>query len=361
MGKTVKNMYLAAFLVFLCLPWFFWLLLGKYTDSANHENRTMASKPQLHMETYKTYPEEYEAYFNDRIPFRNELVALNSWVNYRFFKTSVNENVILGKDKWLFYDAVTDGNPIGDYEGNLAFSEQEIKTMGDGALKVQKELNEMGISFAVLIPPNKERVYSRQMPDRYVCSEASRSDDMIRRLAKRGVNIVNPKDKLVKFRDEYQLYYPYDTHWNQLGAYVAVCSVLESWGMETDALSQLTITVSERSGDDLANMLNLGQWVFDDGAEYSIQGAFDDETPITDELAHFENPDAPCDKTVFLLGDSYRTAMKPALCLYFTDVYVAKHENYTYRLLEQTRPDYMIVEYVERHSDRLADIELLFR
>ena len=36
--------------------------------------------------------------------------------------------------KWLFYDAVTDGNPIGDYEGNLTFSDDELKAMEDGAL-----------------------------------------------------------------------------------------------------------------------------------------------------------------------------------------------------------------------------------
>ena len=51
--------------------------------------------------------------------------------------------------------------------------------------------------------------------------------------------------------------------------------------------------------------------------------------------------------------------MRPGLCLYFTDVYVAGHESYAYEMLEQARPDYMIVEYIERHSDRLADIEAL--
>ncbi len=359
MEKKVKNLYLGAFLIFLCLPWFFWLVLGKYADTSNNENRTLAAMPQLNRDNWEDYPGQYEAYFNDRIPFRNELISFNSWINYRFFQTSVNENVILGKDKWLFYDAVTDGNPIGDYEGNLTFSDDELKAMEDGALKAQDRLRQMGIDLAVFIPPNKERVYAQYMPERYVCSPASRSDRMMERLAQGGVHIVNPKDSLIKQQAKHQLYYPYDTHWNQLGAYVGICSILESWGLKTADLSQLTVEESKRDGDDLANMLNLGKAVFNDSIEYHIKGNFDSETPISDQLAHFENPDASYDKTVFLLGDSYRTAMKPGLCLYFTDVYVAQHESYAYEMLEQARPDYMIVEYIERHSDRLADIEAM--
>lgn len=359
MRKGIQKIYSAILVIFICLPWFFWLIFGKYADSSNYENRALASRPKFHIKNCENYPAEWEAFFNDRIPFRNELISFNSWVNYRLFKTSVNENVILGKDKWLFYDAVTDGNPIGDYEGNLDFSPEEIEIMGDGVFNVQDRLDKMGIRLAVFIPPNKERVYQQYMPARYTCSETSRSDRMIGRLAKQGADIISPKDDLVKLGSEYQLYYPYDTHWNQLGAYVGTCSVLKSWGMDTDHLSQLAITESERKGDDLANMLNLGEAVFNDSTEYVIQGDFDHETPITDQLAHYENPNARYDKTVFLLGDSYRTAMKPALCMYFTDVYVAEHDNYTYEMLKETSPDYMIVEYIERHSDRLADIEEL--
>ena len=192
--------------------------------------------------------------------------------------------------------------------------------MEDGALKAQDRLRKMGIELAVFIPPNKERVYAQYMPERYVCSPASRSDRMMERLAQGGVHIVNPKDSLIKQQAKHQLYYPYDTHWNQLGAYVGICSILESWELKTADLSQLTVEESKRDGDDLANMLNLGKAVFNDSIEYHIKGNFDSETPISDQLAHFENPDASYDKTVFLLGDSYRTAMRPGLCLYFTDV-----------------------------------------
>lgn len=360
MGEKIRNVYLAMFILFICLPLLGGRILGNYVDSSNYENRSFAPRPTFHVETYQNYPSEYEAFFNDNLPFRNELISLNSWVYYRIFGTPANENVILGKDKWLFYHSVSDGNPLADYEGNLSFSAEETEEMAAASLATQDRLRKMGIRFAVLIPPNKERVYSQHMPERYAFSPISRSDQMMEVLKAKGVPIISPKENLLALRSEYELYYPYDTHWNQLGAYVGTCSVLESWGMATADLSELQISAFERRGDDLANMLHLGEWVFNDGTEYSIAGNFDDGTaPIGEGLAYFENPDAPCKQAVFLLGDSYRTAMKPALCLYFSDVYVADQKLYSYDMLEQASPDCLIVEYVERNSDKLAEIEEL--
>lgn len=363
MKKSVIKMYVVLFAAFICLPRLFWMAFGKYADSGNYENRALAQKPAFHIRSYENYPREFEAFFNDTLPFRNELISLNSWMNYRIFRTSVNENVVIGKDKWLFYDAFSDGDPMGDYEGNHTFSDEELERMGDACLNVQNRLGETGIELAIIIPPNKERVYGRFMPERYTASETSRTDRMIERLEAGGVPIINPKDALLERQEEYELYYPYDTHWNQLGGYVGTCTVLNSWGIETMDLDELTVLPSRRSNDDLANMLNLGDSVFNDGTEYTIQGEYDREgVQIADGLVHLKNPSAACDKTVFLLGDSYRTAMRAALCLYFTDVYVAEYDRYAWSMIEEARPDYLIVEYVERNSARLAGIEeLVFR
>ena len=98
MKKTAVRIYVAAFLMILCLPWLFWGLFKGYFDSENHENRKLKERPSLTAETYETFFKDYEEYYNDNIPFRNPLISLNTGLDYFLFKTSSNQNVIIGKD-----------------------------------------------------------------------------------------------------------------------------------------------------------------------------------------------------------------------------------------------------------------------
>lgn len=365
MDKKSQKLYLILFIVVICLPFLYWLILGQNVVSDNYENRTLASKPTFSLDAYEDYSSQYESYFNDHFPFRNQLVPLNSLINYRVFNISTHESVILGKNKWLFFGD-KDDNPIGDYEGTRTFSDEEISKMRDSCLSIQTELEEMGIQFAIIIPVNKERVYSQYMPERYILSEASRTDLAIETLQEAGINIVNPKEDLLSLCSEYQLYYRYDTHWNQLGAYIGVCDILKSWEVEVTDLKELTISSSELKKDyhqsarcDLALMLNLRDYVFDDDVEYSIEECYSLDWSQVEQMSplHFINTQAINDKTIVLVGDSFTIAMIPALCTYFSEVYVLS--GCTRNTLEEISPDYLIVEYVERHSEEMLKIEQL--
>lgn len=366
MNKKSQKLYLILFIVVICLPILYWLVLGQNVVSDNYENRTLADKPTFSLDAYEDYSSQYESYFNDHFPFRNQLVPLNGLINYCVFNISTNESVILGKNNWLFFYGYEGENPIGDYEGTRTFSDEELSKMRDSCLSIQTELAEMGIRFAIIIPTNKERVYSQYMPEQYILSEASRTDMAIETLQEAGINIVNPKEDLLSLCSEYQLYYQYDTHWNQLGAYIGVCDILKSWDIEVTDLRDLTINSSELKDDyhksascDLAMMLNLRDYVFDDDVEYSIQECYSIEWSQVEQMnpMHLINNQAINDKTIVLVGDSFTVAMIPALCTYFSEVYVLG--GCTCDTLEEISPDYLIVEYVERYSEKMQEIENL--
>lgn len=365
MDKKIEKIYLILFIIMICLPMPIWSLAGCYIDSENNENRMLATRPFFNISMYETYSLEYNSYLNDNLPFKNRLTALNSWVNYCIFRSSVNERVILGKQKWLFYGNTNDGDPIGDYEGKNVFTDEKLYDIQESVVNVQNRFAEMGIELAIVIPPNKERIYASFMPDRYVYSETSRTDLMIEQLQEANVNVINPKGSLLNLQSQYQLYFSYDTHWNQLGAYIGTCDILKEWGIETINLSELTILSQPLQGnyhicaeDDLARLLNLRDSVFDDEIEYSIQESYNiDWSEISDDFLHIGNNEAPNNKKIFLLGDSFRVAMIPALCMYFSDVYVVHRDYYTYSMLVETKPDYLIVEYVERQSGMLDRLE----
>ena len=91
----------------------------------------MSEQPRLTVDNYGTFAEEYDNYFNDQLPFRNNLIKLNSWIDYFVFDRSVNSKVIIGKDNWLFYDNKDDGDPIGCYQGNNLYTEAELQEIAE--------------------------------------------------------------------------------------------------------------------------------------------------------------------------------------------------------------------------------------
>ena len=59
------------------------------------------------------------------------------------------------------------------------------------------------------------------------------------------------------YKDQYDLYWHYDTHWNYLGGYIGAKALLRELGVEIADVEDLTISQNDFSGYDLANMMNL--------------------------------------------------------------------------------------------------------
>ena len=283
-----------------------------------------------------------------------------------------SSQVLAGSDNWLFYKTKSDGNPIADFEGTNSFTKQETDHIASLALSAQEEAQKRGMKFAILVAPNKESIYWENMPKNYRHAEISRTDGLIENLSDQGVNIVSPKQEMLAGHKDSQLYYRYDSHWNQLGGYIGVRNILSTWNISMPSLADRKVQAGELRDqpypcvrDDLAGLAGL-ESVFTDEKEYHIDGC-----PVIDweaynreqyrgEISHMSNPEAPNKKSVFLVGDSYRSAMLPALSEQFANVYVIHRDVYRTGMIDEVHPDYVIAEYVERYSDRMPLLAELF-
>lgn len=281
--------------------------------------------------------------------------------------------VIDGSENWMFYKGINDGDPIGDYQGTNLYAPSELERIARVALKTQEELNARGIRFSVLFAPNKESIYAEYMPETYVHADKSRTDVLAEYLVQKGVNAISPKQALLKQHLSSQLYYSYDTHWNQLGAYIGVREALSSWGIAMPDLSDRTILTSPLKGryhycgdDDLARMTGLID-VFSDEIEYEVDGTVPMDWEVFEseqegrQMSHFHNDAALNDQCLLLVGDSFRSSMVPSLREQFADVYVIHCNDYSPEILDQVQPDYLLDEYVERYSDNCRDMLSLLR
>ena len=299
---------------------------------------------------------------------KSSLSKIDSLITYYGTGAISSSQVIEGSDKWLFYRGRGDGMPIEDYEGTNLYTQSEMEKTAIAAIWTQDELSKRGIIFTILIAPNKENIYSEYMPDMYTHAEQSRVDILVEYLKSKGVNVIWPKDELLDNHLSSQVYYRYDTHWNQLGAYIGVRSTLSAWNISMPELSNRSVLAKELKGnyhicggDDLAKMAGLRS-VFSDEVEYEVSGTvlMDWQTFETEqsnsEISHFHNESAANNVRVLLVGDSFRSSMVPSLREQFADVYVVHRSYYTPEMLDQVNPDYLIAEYVERYSDDLRSV-----
>lgn len=220
--KIGQKIILGAFILIICFSWLLWILLEPYLDVTNYENRKMVEQPQLSSGNYGTFAIEYNNWFNDNIPFRNNLISLNSVIDYFLFEMSTSDRVVIGDNDWLFYNRVDDGDPIGCYMGTNILTEDELKTLAQNCLSQRDFLLNQGKEFVIYIVPNKERIYSEYMPERYGDpAEVYRAKQIVEYLkANTDLRVVYPYEELMRAKEiiDYNLYYKTDTHWNKIGA-----------------------------------------------------------------------------------------------------------------------------------------------
>lgn len=362
-GQTVVIIMLVFVFSFLCWRQFFQNIDGLIFTA--HEDETLSKS-----EIFDEYIDTLDSAWYDKIYKKKELNALHSMYTYYTLKEILSSQVVAGKEDWLFYVEKIDSDSIADYEGTDRYTEAELMEFLYATVENQNRMNEKGIQLAVLVVPNKENVYSEYMPDYYIHNPISNTDLLVEYLKSNGINIVSSKEDMLKLSSKYQLYYPYDSHWNQLGAYVAVGTVLRQFDIHMEELQNRKITsyplhgnYHEGAWSDLANMSGLN-YVLNDEREFEVEGTIQMDwnqyaiSQYNKEVWHYNNPDAMVAGKVFLIGDSCRTAMIPALSEVYQDVYVIHRTDYNPQMLEAVQPDYVIVEYVERYANQMKDFYL---
>ena len=118
--KKKEILWILIFALLFGSPFVSWFFLKNFVDTQNYENREVTEMPKISLEEYAQFPQQYETYFNDNIPWRNQLISLNSGLDLFAFRDSSNENVLIGKDGWLFFTGGT--NPVEQSTGQRILS-----------------------------------------------------------------------------------------------------------------------------------------------------------------------------------------------------------------------------------------------
>ncbi len=207
-----KQLFVIAVFIILFVPIIGFNKNGTISDV---ENRTLATKP-LNVLNFAAY----DNYFNDRFGGRNQFIKIANFIDYNIFKKQVkNSSAFKGKNGWFYF--IKSGLLQDFYKKNL-LSEQALSDFRNSVEKVSKWCKENEIKCLFVIAPNKHSVY----PEFYIDSRPqgiTRADQFVSVFNELGITYVFPRDYLIeqKKKKSFPLYYETDTHWNNLGAYLA--------------------------------------------------------------------------------------------------------------------------------------------
>ncbi|MBR0451768.1 MAG: hypothetical protein IJI78_07220 [Oscillospiraceae bacterium] len=351
--KKKGKLLILVFMAMLILPVLAYPVLAQFIDTENHENRVLAEFPSV--SDGADYFSKLTVWFNDNLPYKNQLVSLHSSLFMSLFNTTPNPRVVVGEDGWLFYNNYDAENPVDDILGRTSFSADEAAVIENNLKEAGTSLKEDGITFVFLLAPNKESIYREQLPGylRDIAAEQTRADILAGSIDTGDCILVYPKDEILKEKENRQLYYRYDTHWNRLGAYVGFRSICHELGIDVPPLTEMSVADDMGYPRDLADLAGIGGRCSND-TEYVITDLCSDVkvTETQENGVTVYTSDAKTDKTVLVIHDSYYRSMQGYFPRVFSKV-ISVDRNYSdlYSVQQYIgiyHPDIVIMEVVER-------------
>jgi len=349
----------------LALPVSF-LFTRNFIDTTNYEKREYAPFPELSIKTFGVFPYGFEQYLNDHLPYKNQLTRLNAQledaagVNDSMLQYFMTNSVMHGKDGWLFYNVSGYESTINDYLCNNLYDEAELERLAAGYQALNDQYAAQGITFVLMIPTNKEQVYPEYMPDALQPEgTVSRTDQLVSYLRENTtVPVVYTKQALIDAKPEAQLFYKYDSHWNQCGGFVGEQLLREVLQGEKEDLSDYEIVeLPDRFIGDLATLSGLQDTLYEYPPE--VVGYRPDVTAtLTSEEDSQEAElmtyvsDAPDQRKLLMIKDSFIYSMLPFLSRDFGNLICTTDSELAKQLIAERHPDIVVLEIVERQFYR---------
>lgn len=257
----------------------------------------------------------------------------------------IKNGVVTGTDGWLFYNAT-----MGDYTGEKAVSDRKAYNAAHNIALMQEFVKSKNADFVFAAAPNKNSVYSDNMPTGIVKNrENSNISRIFTILRNENVNFV---DLFSLFEaTEELLYLKTDSHWNNKGALLAYNAILDSVQKEHNDYSDAVVTVEARECGDLEKAINEEapqpeeNYYFDINESYTYKNKAESvEAP----LILTENPLAS--GSLLMFRDSFGNSLLPFFADNFGNACFSKGVPYILeKFMKIYTPDTVVVEVAERN------------
>lgn len=203
------------------------------------ENRTLADFPQIFNADgtlEKGLRAEFENWFDDHLGYRPQFVEFANEMKISLFHQSPNANVEFGKEGWLYY---TLNHNIDLASGDYILSESVLATIAQNQQEISDWYASRGIKYLLVLTPAKTSIYPEYIASRDCVIQETICDQVEQYMKEHtSVEVLNVKSVLIDNKDKGRLFWKTDTHFTQLGAYLAYQSI-------SDKLTEMGIPIRE--------------------------------------------------------------------------------------------------------------------
>lgn len=339
--------FVALFLLLCLIPSAGMFFAGR---SETGGNEVLAALPSLHNRDgalNTAYLNDLTDYAEDNYFLRQRFVTAWSALNQNILHTSIADNVLLGRNGWLYF-----ADTLDDYTGANPLGRQEISSAARNLALMAEYSRSQGAQFLFTIAPNKNTVYPEQMPDLPIFSRERNSASLAAALTEEGVPYL---DLAVAFAPQEEvLYFTQDSHWNSKGAALAadyINAALRrsgrsyfyggSFSPQADHLSDL-----------YAMLYPTGTWLETD-MKYDGELVFDYDAPIrgADNITIMTTGQGR--DSLLMFRDSFGNLLYPYMADNFEHALFSRSAAYRLDMIAGREANYVIIELVERNLDYL--------
>ncbi len=350
--------------------------------SAEVEKRPPAAWPELEYRrrgplrlprtaSLEAFPQRFEAWLNDRLGLRRELLQLYAWARLQGVvpaaAAAIGDGgaarcpVLIGLDGWLFY---TGEGSLEGFRRTRPFNTAQLEAWRRILRERRDWLARRGIAYLVVVAPDKQTIYPEQMPASQTrIGPRSRLDQLLGAVdARRDAELLDLRPALEAAKRERPVYYRTDSHWNAYGAHVGERAIVERLQRHLPTLRPTTPADYEVTdgptpgGGDLAVMLDAPTPPVDRRIELrprTPRRAVVEPTPIAlDDGSYVRGLAATCagatSGTAVVLHDSFFEEPRAAFNEHWRRVVYAQTYEFPAALIERERPQAVVQEIVER-------------
>lgn len=308
----------------------------------------------------KHTPTAYGKFYLENFGFKK--LFSNAYLDFK--SNTLQENpiphrVFKGKDDWYF---------LGDHHdkifsnafGNDLIEESEMYQIASNIEKIRAYLKTQNIDFYIIMPSDKNQIYKDKLP--YQLQQNLTKLDQLKFYLKENIDfdIIDFKTQLLSTRSNtsVDLYYKYDTHWNNHGAYYAYSHLIDKLEEKHSINKQLLgdyNALKTMKNYDLTRMLNVKA---NDSALVLEKKTPSNITVTKPKNAYrsFKNPNG--ELKIVYHGDSFMYALMPFINETFNEIIYLKNDYIIKKdIIEKEQPDIVIFELVERNIKLLKDIK----